>query len=48
MILLGIALVFGQNIWIFQGGVVNGIWLVFIGWFLASAADNAMREQSLQ
>jgi Zn-dependent protease len=47
MILLGIAVVFGKDIWIFKG-MVNGIWLVFIGWFLASAADNAMREQSLQ
>ena len=48
MVLLGIALVFGQNIWIFQGGLVNGIWMVFIGWFLSSAADNTMREQGLQ
>ncbi len=48
MILLGIALVFGKDIWIFSGGLVSGIWMVFIGWFLASAADNAMREQSLR
>lgn len=50
MILFGIALIFAPNqtIWIFQGGLVSGIWLVFIGWFLASAADAAMREQSLQ
>jgi len=48
MILLGIALIFGINVWIFQGGIINGIWLVFIGWFLTSAADSAMREQSLQ
>ena len=48
MILLGIALVFGKDIWIFSGGLASGIWMVFIGWFLASAADNAMREQSLR
>jgi Zn-dependent protease/CBS domain-containing protein len=48
MILFGISQIFGFKIWIFQGGLMNGIWLIFIGWFLASAADNAMREQSLQ
>jgi Zn-dependent protease/CBS domain-containing protein len=48
MILFGIALIFSPRIWIFQGGLISGIWLVFIGWFLASAADNAMREQTLQ
>lgn len=46
MVLLGIALIFGKDIWIFQGGLVNGIWLIFIGWFLSSAADNSMREQA--
>ena len=48
MILVGIASIFNYKIWILPSGFVNGIWLVFIGWFLASAADNAMREQSLQ
>jgi Zn-dependent protease/CBS domain-containing protein len=48
IILLGIALIFGKDIWIFKSGMVSGIWMVFIGWFLASAADTAMREQSLQ
>jgi Zn-dependent protease/CBS domain-containing protein len=48
IILLGIALIFGKDIWIFKSGIPSGIWMVFIGWFLASAADTAMREQSLQ
>jgi Zn-dependent protease/CBS domain-containing protein len=48
MILVGIAWIFNQKIWILPTGFINGIWLVFIGWFLASAADNALREQSLQ
>ncbi|MBP1706831.1 MAG: Zn-dependent protease (includes SpoIVFB) [Chloroflexi bacterium] len=49
MILFGIALLFSPNgIWIFAGGLISGIWLVFIGWFLTSAADNAMREQTMQ
>jgi Zn-dependent protease/CBS domain-containing protein len=47
MILLGIAIIFGYQVWILAG-IINGIWLIFIGWFLTSAADNAMREQSLQ
>jgi Zn-dependent protease/CBS domain-containing protein len=48
MILFGIALVFNTSIWLFQGGIISGIWFVFIGWFLTSAADGAMREESLQ
>ena len=48
MILFGIALFFSPSIWLFQGGIISGIWFVFIGWFLTSAADGAMREESLQ
>ena len=49
MILFGIALLFRpEGIWIFAGGLISGIWLIFIGWFLTSAADNAMREQTMQ
>ncbi|MBN1191546.1 MAG: site-2 protease family protein [Dehalococcoidales bacterium] len=48
MILIGIAWIFNQKIWILPTGFINGIWLIFIGWFLASAADNALREQSMQ
>jgi Zn-dependent protease/CBS domain-containing protein len=47
MILMGVAQIFGFKFWIFQSGLA-GIWPVFIGWFLANAADNAMREQTLQ
>ena len=47
MILLGIALILGINVWIFQGGFIGGLWMIFIGWFLSNNADNAMREQNV-
>lgn len=47
LIAIGILNIFGQNVWIFGAGL-SGLWLVFIGWFLTSAADSAMRDQSLQ
>jgi Zn-dependent protease/CBS domain-containing protein len=31
-----------------SGGLLNGIWFIFIGWFLNSAADNSRREATLQ
>ena len=48
MILYGISNLFGISIGGVQGNFLNGIWLIFIGWFLISAADSAIREQSLQ
>jgi Zn-dependent protease/CBS domain-containing protein len=48
LIAIGVLLVFNVNIWIFGAGIINGIWFIFIGWFLTSAADNAMRELTLQ
>jgi Zn-dependent protease/CBS domain-containing protein len=48
LIILGVLSLFNINIWIFQGGLINGIWLIFIGWFLTSAADNVMKETTLQ
>jgi len=48
MILYGITNFFGITIGGLQANFLNGIWLVFIGWFLISAADSAMREETLQ
>ena len=31
-----------------SGGLLNGIWFIFIGWFLNSAADNSRREATLR
>ncbi len=49
MILFGIANFFpGLQIGsVFQGSFLNGIWFIFIGWFLTSAADSAMREEAM-
>jgi Zn-dependent protease/CBS domain-containing protein len=48
MILYGISNFFNISIGPIQGNFINGIWFIFIGWFLISAADSAMREQSMQ
>ena len=31
-----------------QVGFINGLWLVFIGWFMNSAADNSRKEATLR
>jgi CBS domain-containing protein len=48
MILYGITNFFNISIGGVQGNFLNGIWFIFIGWFLISAADNAMREETMQ
>jgi Zn-dependent protease/CBS domain-containing protein len=48
MILFGIAQFFGIAVGGLQGNFLDGVWLVFIGWFLVSAADNSMRESTMQ
>ncbi len=48
MILFGIANIFQITIGPLQGSFLNGIWFIFIGWFLTSAADSSLREMSLQ
>ena len=44
MILAGIAMVFGVQIPILGSGLVNGVWLAFIGWFLNSSASQSYRQ----
>jgi len=48
MILFGIARFFGLRVGPLQGNFLDGLWLIFIGWFLGSAADNSMRETTMQ
>jgi Zn-dependent protease len=33
---------------VFQGGLFNGIWIAFIGWFLESAASSQVQSEKLQ
>ncbi len=34
--------------WIFTGQLFNGLWLIFIGWFLQSAASSTRAQSNLQ
>jgi Zn-dependent protease len=44
MIVAGIAMVFGVHIPYFGTGLLNGLWLAVIGWFLRSASSQSYRQ----
>ncbi|MCL2447818.1 MAG: site-2 protease family protein [Polyangiaceae bacterium] len=46
-VFLGVAIVFGAHVPFFGRGVVAGLWLAFIGWFLSAAAAQTWQRQLL-
>ena len=48
MILAGLSMMFGVNVPVFGSGLFNGIWLIFIGWFLNNAASAGYRHAVMQ
>ena len=47
-ILAGMAMLFGFRIPLLGSGLLNGIWIIFIGWFLQSAAMQSARRVELE
>jgi Zn-dependent protease len=48
LVLVGIAIAFGANVPFLGHGVIAGLWLAFIGWFLSSAAAQTWRRQLMR
>jgi Zn-dependent protease/predicted transcriptional regulator len=46
-IFAGIAMIFGVEVPFFGTGLIGGLWLAFIGWFLSSAASQSYQQVAL-
>src|SRR5262249_59745611 len=44
----GLGMAFGASVLPFAPGVINGVWLAFIGWFLSDAANQSYRQTAIQ
>lgn len=47
-IIAGIAMVFGARVPLLGAGLINGLWLAFIGWFLNTAASQSYQQLVMQ
>lgn len=48
LIILGIAMAFGLQVPLLGSGLVSGLWMAFIGWFLYSASAQSAQQVRLQ
>ena len=48
MIVIGISMAFGAEVPFFGSGLINGLWLAFIGWFLNNASVQSYQQVVVQ